>query len=225
MGFLENFEQGLERFVNRAFTRTFKSELQPVEIAAAIRSEMDAKASILSRDRILAPNTYTVRLSSPDFNRMRALGDSLIQELNTLATRHAQKQGFQFGAALQIKVLEDSGLGIGELKVTSTSEQVAVEWQPAIEFNGKRYPLTKPATSIGRDSSADIQVDDSGLSRRHFEIVWDGQRAGVRDLGSTNGTKVNGRNVSQEGIAADTVISAGRTDFVFRVVAKAVAGE
>ena len=57
MGFLENFEKGLERLVNGAFTKTFKSELQPIEIAAAIRAEMDAKASILSRDRVLAPNT------------------------------------------------------------------------------------------------------------------------------------------------------------------------
>ena len=64
MGFLENFEKGLERIVTGAFSKTFKSELQPIEIAAAIRAEMDAKASIVSRDRILAPNTYTVRLAA-----------------------------------------------------------------------------------------------------------------------------------------------------------------
>ena len=70
MGFLENFEKGLERVVTGAFSKTFKSELQPIEIASAIRAEMDSKASIVSRDRILAPNTFVVRLSAADFARM-----------------------------------------------------------------------------------------------------------------------------------------------------------
>jgi hypothetical protein len=83
LGFLENFEKGLERIVTGAFSKTFKSELQPIEIAAAIKSEMDSKASIVSRDRIIAPNTYSVRLSAADFQRMRALGANLSQSSPT----------------------------------------------------------------------------------------------------------------------------------------------
>ncbi|MEY4390405.1 MAG: hypothetical protein RLZZ400_148, partial [Actinomycetota bacterium] len=60
MGILDGFEKGLERLVTGAFSKTFKSELQPIEIAAAIKNEMDAKASVVSRDRILVPNTFTV---------------------------------------------------------------------------------------------------------------------------------------------------------------------
>jgi hypothetical protein len=93
VGFLEKFEKGLERIVTGAFSKTFKSEIQPIEIASSIRSEMDAKASIVSRDRILAPNTYTVRLSGDDFARMQALGASLINELTNLTAGHARKQG------------------------------------------------------------------------------------------------------------------------------------
>ncbi len=220
MGFLENFEKGLERFVTGAFTKTFKSELQPVEIAGAIKSTMDANAAILSRERILAPNSYAVRLSSPDFKRMRQLGDELITELTNLAAKHASKQGFQFGATLQIKLVEDGSLAIGEVQVTSSSEKLAIEWTPALDIAGKRYLLTKPRTSVGRDPSADIQIDDPGLSRKHFEIVWDGTKAGVRDLGSTNGTKVAGRAITETSIVADTAITAGRTEFIFRVVAR-----
>ena len=222
MGFLENFEKGLERIVNGAFSKTFKSELQPVEIASAIRTEMDAKASIVSRDRILAPNSFTVRLASPDFNRMRALGETLIEELNELATKHAKKQRFQFGGGLSIKLVEDSTLPIGQVQVSSATLQLDVEWLPAIEANGRRYLLTKSRTSIGRDATADIQIDDSGLSRVHFEVLWDGKRAGVKDLGSTNGTLVGGRKVSDQAIGADTLIQAGRTDFTFRLIAKTV---
>ena len=223
MGFLDNFEKGLERLVNGAFSKTFKSELQSVEIASAIKAEMNAKSSILSRDRILAPNSFSVRLSSPDFNRMASLGQALIDELIDEVTRHAKKQNYQFGAALAIKLQQDGSLPIGQIQVTSHSAQLEVQWQPALEFGGQRILLTKPRTTVGRDSSADIQVNDPGLSRQHFEVVWNGSQGGVRDLGSTNGTRLNGSSVRESGMLADAVISAGTTDFVFRVIAKSVA--
>ena len=222
MGFLDNFEKKLERVVTGAFTKTFKSELQPVEIASVIRSEMDSKASILSRDRILAPNTFTVHLGRADFERMAALGEPLINELTDLATRHALKQGFQFGAALAIKLVEDSSLTLGQITVESSSHKLEVEWMPALDVAGKRYLLNKSRTSVGRDESADIQIDDSGLSRKHFEILWDGKNAGIRDLGSTNGTKIGGIAIAEGPLSADTAIQAGRSEFVFRVIARSV---
>ncbi len=222
MGFLDKFEKGLERVVTGAFTKTFKSELQPVEIASAIRSEMDSKASILSRDRILAPNTFTVHLGKADFERMAALGEPLISELTDLATRHALKQGFQFGAALAIRLVEDSSLTLGQITVESSSHKLEVEWTPALDVAGKRYLLNKARTTVGRDDSSDIAIDDSGMSRKHFELLWDGKNAGIRDLGSTNGTRVNGQAVAEGPISADTVIQAGRSEFVFRIIARSV---
>jgi hypothetical protein len=225
LGFLENFEKGLERIVTGAFSKTFKSELQPIEIAAAIKSEMDSKASIVSRDRIIAPNTYSVRLSAADFQRMRALGANLITELTNLTQTHAIKQGFQFGAALDIKLVEDGSLNLGQIVVASATEEIAVTWSPALDLAGKRYLLTASRTSVGRDASADIQIDDSGLSRKHFEILWDGSKAGIRDLGSTNGTKVDGRAMSESPLQNESRISAGRSEFVFRIVANKVSNE
>ena len=225
MGFLENFEKGLERIVTGAFSKTFKSELQPIEIAAAIKSEMDSKASIVSRDRIIAPNTYSVRLSAADFQRMRALGANLITELTNLTQTHAIKQGFQFGAALDIKLVEDGSLNLGQIVVASATEEIAVTWSPALDLAGKRYLLTASRTSVGRDASADIQIDDSGLSRKHFEILWDGSKAGIRDLGSTNGTKVDGRAMSESPLQNESRISAGRSEFIFRIVANKVSNE
>jgi hypothetical protein len=225
LGFLENFEKGLERIVTGAFSKTFKSELQPIEIASAIKAEMDSKASIVSRDRILAPNTYLVRLSAADFQRMRALGANLVAELTSLTQSHAQKQGFQFGAALDIKLIEDGSLNLGQIVVGSATEEIAVSWGPQLELNGKLYSLTSGRTSVGRDASADIQIDDSGLSRKHFEILWDGSKAGIRDLGSTNGTKVDGRAISEGPLQSESQISAGRSVFTFRIVASKVSNE
>ena len=225
MGILDGFEKGLERLVTGAFSKTFKSELQPIEISAAIKNEMDAKASVVARDRILVPNSFTVHLGSTDFKRMQELGSSLINELNDQIARHAHRQKFSLAGALSIRVVEDGSFNLGQLMVSSANAEVKVEWTPALDVSGNRYILNKPRTVVGRDASADIQVDDNGLSRQHFEILWDGQRAGVRDLGSTNGTRLNGRALTECALEADAVIVAGRTEFVFRVIAKAMANE
>jgi hypothetical protein len=153
---------------------------------------------------------------------MATLGESLISELTELSTRHAVKQGFQFGAALSIKLVEDQTLNMGQVTVRSTSQNTKVEWMPTLDVAGKRFLLNKAHTSVGRDASADIQIDDNGLSRKHFEILWDGKNAAVRDLRSTNGTMVAGKKIDEVAIADNTLIQAGRSDFTFRVIARTV---
>ena len=225
MGFFDSFEKALERTINRAFSRTFKSELQPIEIAARIKSELDAKASVITRDRILVPNAFEVRLSSPDFKRMQALGEPLISELIDLAGAHIKKQRFQTTNDLSISLVEDTSLAIGQLSVRSGSKANAVNWVAVLDVAGRRHPIEKGKTSVGRDVTAGLQINDASLSRTHFEIIWDGKLAGVRDLGSTNGTRLEGQPIAANAVVAlanESVIVAGRSQFVFRVVAKQV---
>jgi len=229
LGFIENFERRLETFVNGAFSKAFKSQLQPVEISAAIKAKMDVSAAVIGKDRILAPNEFRVSLSQTDLLRLNSLGDNLVSEISKQVSAHVKKQRYQLTDELAISLSASSTLAIGQLSVAasgSKAEQVAnVSWVPAIDIAGKRYLLAKAKTSIGRDATADIQVNDSGLSRTHFAINWDGSSASVEDLGSTNGTTIAGVNVKLQNISADTVIKAGRTEFVFRVIAKNQGGE
>ncbi|MFZ4117473.1 MAG: FhaA domain-containing protein [Rhodoluna sp.] len=229
MGFVENFERRLETFVNGAFSKAFKSQLQPVEISAAIKAKMDVSAAVIGKDRILAPNEFRVSLSQTDLLRLNSLGDNLVSEISKQVSAHVKKQRYQLTDELAISLSASSTLAIGQLSVAasgSKAEQVAnVSWVPAIDIAGKRYLLAKAKTTIGRDATADIQVNDSGLSRTHFAINWDGSSASVEDLGSTNGTTIAGVNVKLQNISADTVIKAGRTEFVFRVIAKNQGGE
>jgi pSer/pThr/pTyr-binding forkhead associated (FHA) protein len=89
-----------------------------------------------------------------------------------------------------------------------------------LDINGKRYPIRGSRTVIGRGSDADITVDDTGISRKHVEVLWDGTRAQVNDLGSTNGSKLDGSPVSKAPLSPDSVIDIGRTRIVFRVLAQ-----
>ena len=220
LGFIDKFEKTLEKKVTGLFSKTFKSGLEPVEIASAIRQEMDAKASILSRDRILVPNSYMVSLSPQDHQKLSNLGEPLLDELKDLASEHARRQGFQFGEVLEIKLVGSPSLALGQLEVSSEAKKLDVVWVPVLSINGVSHEISKARTTVGRDQAADLQIGDNGLSRKHFEILWDGQRAAVRDLGSTNGTKVLGKKIDQLTISSGTVVSAGRTDFLFNVIAR-----
>lgn len=224
MGILDNFERGLERAVNGAFARTFKSGLQPIEITAALRKELDSRAAVVARDRILAPNRFTVRLSPADHTRMTALGSRLTSELTSLTQQHANSQGYQFAGPVRIELQQDGTLADGLLQVSSGTVQGDVSWQAVVDVDGTRYPLKRGKVVIGRGSDADITLADSGTSRRHVEIVWDGSRAQVTDLGSTNGTTLNGSRISQAPLPPDSVVQIGRTRIVFRIVPAADEG-
>lgn len=221
MGLLDSFEKGLERAVNGAFAKTFKSGLQPIEITSALRRELDTKAAVVSRDRILVPNTFIVRLATNDYERMVALGSTLISELTDLVQRHATAQHYSFAGGISISLKAVPSLSQGMIEIESTNVKGAVAWSPVLDISGKRYPILTSRTVIGRGSDADITVDDTGISRKHVEVLWDGTRAQVNDLGSTNGSLLDGIRVSKAPLAPDSVIDIGRTRIVFRVLAQA----
>jgi hypothetical protein len=225
VGVLDNFEKGLERAVNSAFAKTFRSGLQPVEITAALKREIDTKAAVVSRDRVLVPNTFRVRMSQQDHERMAALGPALVDELTDLVQKHAASQRFQFAGAISITLDRDDSLSVGIVQVDSRNVKGEVAWTPVLDVGGKRHPIIKGRTVLGRGSEADITLDDTGASRKHAEVQWDGRRARVRDLGSTNGTQLNGSPVREAVLEPDAVITIGRTRIVFRVLAQAAAAD
>jgi hypothetical protein len=223
VGLLDNFEKGLERAVNGAFAKTFKSGLQPVEITAALKRELETNAAVVSRDRILVPNNFTVNLASADYQRMLQLGPALIDQLIQLVQQHATRQGFQFAGGITLVLVENPRMSDGMVQITSSTVQGAVSWTPVLDIGGKRYPITRSRTVIGRGSDADITVDDTGISRQHVEVLWDGSRAQARDLGSTNGSTLNGARLTKAPFEPESVLQIGRTQIIFRVLAQAAA--
>ena len=76
---------------------------------------------------------------------------------------------------------------------------------------GEMYKITKDETTIGRGSQADIQVIDEGISRRHASIRLSGDGVVVSDLGSTNGTFLNGEKVATHALRDGDKIQVGST--------------
>ena len=236
MSGLQRFENKLEQMISGVFARTFRSAVQPVEIASALNREVDNSAQILSRDRRLAPNTFSVELSHADHERLQGLGPQLPRELTAMLREHAAQQSYVFTGPVSIDLEASDDLTTGRFRVTSkavsssslaggdpTDTQVR-RATATLELNGEHLPLAPPGIVIGRGNDADLRIDDPGVSRKHIEIrVEDAPEMGappritVHDLGSTNGVLVNGKRVEQAALADGATIKIGNTTMSLRL--------
>lgn len=228
MSALQRFEQRLERLVTGTFARVFRSAVQPVEIAAALQREVDNSAQILSRNRRLVPNSFQVELSPADHERLSPYTGMLAAELTDLLRQHADEQRYVFTGPISITFQERDNLTTGRFRITSQAmakvtpvegqrlTETAVRRAPVIlEVNGIQHPLEPPGMVIGRGTESDLRVNDPGVSRRHVELRVQPGREDVTvilvDLGSTNGTRVNGKRVQHATLTDNAEIHIGNT--------------
>jgi hypothetical protein len=80
---------------------------------------------------------------------------------------------------------------------------------------GHAHPITSRSFVVGRSRECDLRVSDGNASRRHAEITREGDTFVLVDLGSTNGTELNGRRITREELADGDHITIGATDLVF----------
>jgi pSer/pThr/pTyr-binding forkhead associated (FHA) protein len=93
---------------------------------------------------------------------------------------------------------------VNELRTAGAEQTAASQYGSLVVVNpgqsglapGKRFPLG-PVNTIGRTMNNDIPLNDSFLSSEHAVLQWDGQAWTLEDLESTNGTRLNGREVVQ----------------------------
>lgn len=82
---------------------------------------------------------------------------------------------------------------------------------------GRRFPLAVSVTALGRSPKCDVFIPDRRVSRRHAEILWDGESAILHDLGSANGTLLNRRRITAPVTLRDgDEIGIGSAIFTFR---------
>lgn len=263
MGLFDNVEKGIEKAVRGAFSLGSKS-LQPVEMASALRRELDDKAMTLDAGRTLAPNVFNIQLGDADFERARSWGVTLAEELCDVVINHARSQGYVLQGPVRVAFNHDGELRPGQFEVQSATEREsspagagqaapsrppsrpnqvpgtvpaapapapapvykrqaaaapAAQGQPVLDIDGQRYSLNAPSIVLGRSSEADILIDDTGVSRKHLEIRTQGGTGTAVDLGSTNGSYVDGHRIQGSAELHDgSSITMGRTQITFRIL-------
>jgi hypothetical protein len=194
---LHGFERRLEALVEGVFSRAFRSGLQPVEVGRRLAREMDDRRTV-GIHGLIAPNRFLVRLSGPDRERFRGFEEAFTQELADAARTHAKEEGYSFLGQVTVAIETNEAAKAGQFSV---SGEIAADpggkGGSLIIADGRRIPVADQPVVIGRLSTCDIPLGDPQVSRRHAEVRRDAEGFSVVDLGSTNGTSVNGAPIRE----------------------------
>jgi hypothetical protein len=258
MSMLRNLENKIAGLVEGTFSRAFRSEVRPVEIARRLAREMEEhKASALSHTYV--PNEYRVYLSPRDRARFADYEDALASELAGYLLEHARRERLTLVSKPVIAFETAEELGLGEFGIQTRTvrppgeapvadelpvpeepvqapQPPPVPAQPAepeagrtmvygaagriaepleehararqatalVILGGKRIIVGSGGATLGRSRQCDVVVDDPNVSRTHAELRPRGGSWVLTDLGSTNGSSVNGRRID-----APTVVKPG----------------
>jgi hypothetical protein len=225
---LRNLESKLAGLVEGTFSRAFKSEVRPVEIARKLAREMD-EHRVQSLSRTYVPNEYTVWLSPEDRDQFSGYQDELRRELSGYLLEHARRERIALVTSPQISFRTDDRLRLGEFgiqarlvrpsedesqapsqgdeghtMVYTASDRLSQDLREPdhrrgaarLRYEGKTAVLRSNGGVIGRSRDCDVVLSDQNVSRRHAEVRPSGGKWIVKDLGSTNGVKVNGRRIT-----------------------------
>ena len=144
MGVLQRFERRLGGMVEGLFARAFKSEVQPVEVAAALQHEIDAEAAVIGRDRILVPNHFIVELGDHDHDRLAPYEQPLTHELAAMVREHADDQRYTFVGPVNVELSRVRTLETGVFRIRSDVAP-GPEGMPDLAAVPPRPPVAAPA--------------------------------------------------------------------------------
>lgn len=214
---LRSVEKRLENLVEGAFGRAFKSGLRPVEMGRKLAREMDLNRTVGVNGRPTVPNHFVIHLSPGDHKGFAAMETALVRELSDAAREHARDEGYAFVGPVRVELEADDRLRTGTFQIESAlSEGVGGAGAGSLVLpGGQRIGLTERVLTIGRLPESNITLQDSNASRHHAEIRPSGDGYVVADLGSTNGTLVNGVRVGQHRLDDGDIIQIGNTKMLF----------
>jgi hypothetical protein len=214
---LQQFERRLERLVEGAFAKAFRSGLQPVEIGRRLTREMDLHRTVAPRGT-LTPNHFAVVVSPADLERFAPIEAELVSELVAVARDYARAENYIFLGPVEVEMSADPDLSPGILLVSGEMRSAEGGGAQLVMADGTRHELGTAPVTIGRLPECEVVLTDANASRRHVEIrpSTDGTGGFVLvDLGSTNGTKVNGVGIHSHHLQPGDVITIGSTHMRF----------
>ena len=209
---LQSFEDGLGRMVEGVFSRAFKSNVRPIEIGRRLVKEIDSNRTVDMKGRRVVPNQFVVRISPEDQAALADIESALVTELVEAVKEYCSDEGYHLRGPVAVSLDVDQSVGTGRIEIDSTIRKAGVDEIVArvILPDDRKITLGQDTLVIGRLAECDIAFDDSNVSRRHAEIKALAGGYAVNDLGSTNGTKVNGVTISFERALRDgDIISVG----------------
>ena len=200
------------------FKRSNRTNVRPIEIGRRLVADMDENRSVDADGRRIAPNHFVVALNPNDLDQLSSFRAALETELVEAAKEYARDEGYVLRGPVTVKMSDDASIKTGRIQITSkVSAKESSPMAASLVVTGRDpLPLADRTITIGRSPDCDISFDDANVSRRHAEIrVVLGAHV-ISDLGSTNGTQVNGVPITLERTLRDgDIITLGSHSIAF----------
>ena len=213
MNVARSLERRLERLLEGALSRVFSGRFHASEIAGRIAREAD-----LARfEHAAGPgtaNSYTLVFNPSDID---GDGTDLARSLTSSFAAYAAEAGLRLEGAPVVSISTDENVTSGQFHVHPEIVPGPDQAWARLVGDQASLDIARNRAIIGRAEDADVILDIPEVSRRHA-LIW---RAGgtnwIVDLGSSNGTLVDGRRASKEPleISTGTVIQLANTRYRF----------
>jgi len=196
MNLARGIEKRLENLVDGASASVFRGRMHPVTIAGRLVRQLD----FLAHDGPAGtevPNDITVVLNPADLDPdldLEELQNELAAVVEAAATEHA----WRLVGPVEVYVETSPDVPTGILQCAGSSVRAPLPpWGQLIADDGSAVvPLAMNRILIGRALDCDIRFSNSEVSRHHAAVVRSGSTVEIADLGSANGTSINGDRIT-----------------------------
>jgi hypothetical protein len=214
---MQALEQRLERMVDGVFRRS-RNTIRPIELGRRLIREMDDHRTVDVKGQRVVPNDFQILLAADDHHGFADIEDALRTELVEAVREYAREEGYHFMGPVAVDLRVDNSLKPGRFGITSQIKQGEAGRRPGtiVMPSGDRIELSDGRNLIGRLADCRIIINDGNTSRHHAEIHRSGSGFVINDLGSTNGTFLNGERLTGDRRVTDgDIITVGSVSLRF----------
>jgi hypothetical protein len=232
---MSRVERFFERLVERPSARLFRTKLQPVQIMRRIERAMEAERGAEGRPG-LVPDQFVVHLHPTDLAALIP-AEEVASQLASGALSFARARGYSLRERPRVTLQPDPRLRPGEAEAETAISpvreapvaddaaeggtrvfEVPVVRSPDVTIEvrepnlpARKVPASGAPITIGRSPECELVLRDSRASRRHARLAARDGVLVLTDLGSTNGTRVNGHRITEVVLGAGDRIAIGET--------------
>jgi hypothetical protein len=201
---IDRLEQALARVIDGGIAAVFRLSVQPADIGRHLEHALLGSRRT-SMGHVIGANQFVVRLHPDDFSAFASWDIALARELEHWLGEVAFRHGVTMLSTPQVVIETDPGVGRHEVRVaadfsapvdTRGSQQGPTARLIPLSGQGDVIVLSEQETAVGRGSGNGLVISAADVSREHAKLRRDGNTLEVRDLGSRNGTWVNGVRVT-----------------------------
>lgn len=200
---IDRLEQALARVIDGGIAAMFRLRMQPAEIGRRLEHALLGSRRT-SMGRVIGANEFVVALHPDDYAVFASWESALCRELENWLSEVAFRHGVAMLAAPHVVLESNPSVGRRVIHVEAAFSGSPVARTPTAPF-ARLIPLAPPGsvvvlsereTTVGRAPGNDLVISAAEVSREHAKLRRDGNALEVHDLGSRNGTWVNGVRVS-----------------------------